>query len=96
MPEVLRAVISLSAENLPSAMSIETKKAIGIVNISIEGKRKIISLAIVKMLIPLLKTKSMIWRIFPISRTKVKTNKMIIKGKAISLNIYRLIILCMV
>ena len=93
MPEVLSAVISLSAENRPMAMRMDIKREIGIVNSMKEGKRKKISLAIAKTLMPLLITKSMIFNIFPMSRTKVRINKMMIKEEAISLNIYRLMIL---
>jgi 16S rRNA A1518/A1519 N6-dimethyltransferase RsmA/KsgA/DIM1 with predicted DNA glycosylase/AP lyase activity len=93
MPEVLSAVISLSAENRPMAMRMDIKREIGIVNSMKEGKRKKISLAIAKTLMPLLITKSMICNIFPMSRTKVRINKMMIKEEAISLNIYRLMIL---
>ena len=93
MPEVLSAVISLSAENRPMAMRMDIKREIGIVNSIKEGKRKKISLAIAKTLMPLLITKSMICNIFPMSRTKVRINKMMIKEEAISLNIYRLMIL---
>jgi hypothetical protein len=69
------------------AMRMAIKRAIGMVNSIKEGKRKKISLAIVKALIPLLIIKSMICRIFPMSRTKVRINKMMIKEEAISLNI---------
>jgi hypothetical protein len=77
------------------AMRMAIKRAIGMVNSSKEGKRKKISLAIVKALIPLLIIKSMICRIFPMSRTKVRINKMIIKEEEISFKIYRLMILSM-
>jgi len=60
-----------------------------------EGKRNKMSLAIAKALIPLLIIKSMICRIFPMSRTKVRINKMMIKEEEISLKIYRLMILSM-
>ena len=93
MPEVFSAVISLSAESRPMAMRMAIKRAIGMVNSIKEGKRKKISLAIAKTLIPLLIIKSMICNIFPMSRTKVRINKMMTKEKAISLNIYRLMIL---
>jgi hypothetical protein len=75
------------------AMRMDIKREIGIVNSMKEGKRKKISLAIAKTLMPLLITKSMICNIFPMSRTKVRINKMMIKEEAISLNIYRLMIL---
>jgi hypothetical protein len=61
------------------AMRMAIKKAIGIVNSIKEGKRKEISLAIEKTLIPLLITKSMTCNIFPMRRTKVRINKMMIK-----------------
>jgi hypothetical protein len=75
------------------AIRMAIKRAIGMVNSIKEGKRKKISLAIVKALIPLLIIKSMICRIFPMSRTKVKINKMMMKEEEISLKIYRLMIL---
>jgi hypothetical protein len=59
----------------------------GIVNNMNEGRRKITSLAMTKMLIPLLTIKSMIWRILPINKVKVSTNRIMMKGKAISLKI---------
>jgi hypothetical protein len=71
------------------AMRMAIKRAIGMVNSIKEGKRKNIILAIIKTLIPLLIIKSVICRIFPMSRTKVRINKMMIKEEAISLNIYR-------
>jgi hypothetical protein len=71
------------------AIRMAIKSAIGIVNSIKEGKRKKISLVIEKTLIPLLIIKSMICRIFPMSRTKVRINKMMINEEAISLNIYR-------
>jgi hypothetical protein len=71
------------------AMRMDIKRAIGMVNSIKEGKRKKIILAMVKTLIPLLIIKSMICRIFPMSRTKVRINKIMIKEEAISLNIYR-------
>src|SRR4030042_1079135 len=57
------------------------------------SKRNVIILAMEKKLTPLLTIKSMICRILPMSRTKVKTNKIMKKDIAISLNIYRKIIL---
>jgi hypothetical protein len=93
MPEVFRAVISLSEDNLPMAIRIDIKSAIGMVNNIKEGNKKIKILAIEKKLTSLLINKSMICRIFPISKTKVRTNKIITKGNAISLKIYRSMIL---
>jgi hypothetical protein len=87
IPEAFNTVISLSEESLPIAIKIAIKRAMGIVNNRKEGKRKITSLAMEKMLIPLLTIKSMIWRIFPISKTKVRTNKIMMNGNAISFNI---------
>ena len=75
------------------AIKMAIKRAIGIVNSMKEGNRKTMILAMEKTLTPLLMTRSIICIIFPINRTKVRTNKIIIKGKAISLNIYLLIIL---
>ena len=89
MPEVLRAVISLSADNLPMAMRMAIKRAIGMVNNMKEGKRKKIIFNMEKTLMPLLITKSIICRIFPMSRTKVRINKIMMKEEVISLNIYR-------
>jgi hypothetical protein len=71
------------------AMRMDIKRAIGMVNSMKEGKRKKIILAMVKTLIPLLIIKSMICRIFPMSRTKVRINKIMIKEETTSLNIYR-------
>jgi hypothetical protein len=75
------------------AMRMDIKRAMGIVKSMKEGNRKIIILAMEKTLTPLLMNKSIICRIFPMSRTKVSTNRIIKKEDAISLNIYRLMIL---
>jgi hypothetical protein len=69
------------------AIKMAIRRAMGIVNSMNEGRRKMISLATMKMLIPLLTIKSMIWRILPMSNVKVSMNKMMMKGKAISLKI---------
>lgn len=83
----------MSEDNLPTAINMAIKRAMGMVNSMKEGIRKIIIFTIEKKLTPLLITRSIICRIFPISRTKVRTNKIMRKGKAISLNMYRLMIL---
>jgi hypothetical protein len=70
-------------------MRMAIKRAIGMVNSIKEGKRKKISLVITKTLMPLLIIKSMICNIFPMSRTKVRINKIMMKEEVISLNIYR-------
>jgi len=69
------------------AMRMAIKRAIGIVKTIKEGRRKTMIFAITRTPIPLLTIKSMIWSIFPISRTNVRTNRMIKKGKVISLKI---------
>jgi len=69
------------------AIKMAIKRAIGIVKTIKEGRRKIMIFVMTRTPIPLLTIKSMIWSIFPISRTNVRTNRMIKKGKVISLKI---------
>jgi len=77
-------VISLSLESLPRPISTAIRSDMGIVTVRNEGRMNKTILTTVRTLTPLLTIRSVICRIFPMSRTKVKTRIVIRKGRVIS------------
>jgi hypothetical protein len=80
MPDAFKIVISLSPDNLPKPISIDISSDMGMVNIKKDGVNKRNRFDISMKLTPLLTIKSINWRIFPISRTKVKTKTIMRNG----------------
>jgi len=80
IPDAFKMVISLSLDNLPNPIRIDISSEMGMVNIKKDGVNKRKSFDMSKKLIPLLTIRSISWRIFPMSRTNVKTKMMMKNG----------------